>query len=509
MKPSHNIATIVGLLIFTTLLVTSTGCRMQTRKQEKEEKQRIEDEKNKQEALAKSQAQKEELEKERMRIERELARAKAKNERGNRIIDARNALSQNQPAETIKITDEILETKITQEDMDDSEYMGPPPLTDSDLAKIHEARALAYFDLKITDKAITAYKKVLDLNPGERKARKNLGRILYKEKLYREALEIFKLELKDGYRSTDILFLVGRCHYELGRKEGNKAHYEAARIAMLDAVLNDPTDVDMMRWLAYLEFQTGRFQESIRLLETIRRQHPLDTEYLDLLANSYIQVNQPKKALEYLELAASIKKPTQKACLSLGDLYAQADQPARAAEWFSKAYEGDPTQAKPSERVFVARLFLQTGNYKDALAWVKSISKDDKENYDARSIEATLYVQLNEDEKALTAFEEMREALPQDCFAWLAAADIYLERNNLDKARELYTVASALSKCSADGLAGLGEVQYKKEDFEGAIKYYQQALEKSPKNPNYLVAIRQIKAELQIAKETASSSSAE
>lgn len=496
MKQSPKLSSLV-LLILVASLAGPTGCRMQTRKAAREEQDRLQSQARAEEERLRSEQEKERLSEEQKRLEREVARFDAKRARDQKLVEARRALSGGEPEKTLALTEEMLEP-ISPETAGDPEYVGPPPLTTAELARIRETRALAAFDLGKTTRAVEEYRQVLELDPGSRKARKNLGRILYKEKRYAEALEVFRLELEDGFRPTDILFLIGRCHYEIGRREKKPGHYEAARIAMKDAVLADPTDVDMLRWLAYLEFQTGRFEESIRLLETLRQQFPLDPEYLELLANSCIQLDRTEPAIEYLELAASLRDPDRQDCLSLGDLHARAGKSARAAEWFRRAHGDDPEKAPAADCVYLARLLVSTGNYREALRWLTAVGVDDEVTHEARAIESTVYLELGEEEKALAAFQAMSRARPMDCLPRLAAGDILLDRGELDQARSSYAAAALIEECEAEGLAGLAEVQYRRKDLAGAIRYYEQALEKSPENPRFLVALRQIRTEHEV-----------
>ena len=63
--------------------------------------------------------------------------------------------------------------------------------------------------------------------------------------------------------------------------------------------------------------------------------------------------------------------------------------------------------------------------------------------------------------------------------------------------------SGGLPKTKADGLAGLAEIAYEKDDLEGAIKHYQEALQARPKDPRFVTALREISTQLEIRRQQA------
>jgi tetratricopeptide (TPR) repeat protein len=223
-----------------------------------------------------------------------------------------------------------------------------------------------------------------------------------------------------------------------------------------------------------------------------------------MLANCYLELEDYQNAVDQLEIVARIKQPpTRKLCITLGDLYAKIDLPAKAAQWFIKAYKGIEN-APANDRFYIGSLLLDAGRIEDALAWLTSLEENDKEYLPALGYTAQIYLDRNETEKALEYLSIVRRLKPSDGFSHLTAGDLYLEQQKLEKAGEAYARASGLPSTRAEGLAGQAEVFYARKDLSSAVAYYRKALKADPENKRYRVALQQIQRELEIQQNRAS-----
>ena len=153
-------------------------------------------------------------------------------------------------------------------------------------------------------------------------------------------------------------------------------------------------------------------------------------------------------------------------------------------------------------RLYLASLSYEAVNLEAALNWSDSIKKQDAEEYfKGLSLQAQIFQELGKDGEALVAFEKMREVRPLDCRAHLAAADLYLEREELASARAAHERSTTLKKCKADGLAGLAEVCYARGDLAKAVKHYQAALKARPEEVFFQKALQQVQSELDFRNE--------
>jgi tetratricopeptide (TPR) repeat protein len=495
--------------------VTAAGCHtMTTAKQaqlEEEAKRKKEDEEKK----AKAEAEQKRLEAEREEMKKKLLEMRLAEKRESLYADAQNALAGGEAARALEILGKIFKpdplpklNPDTQEPEVDKESGKPllveapdVPIEPKVEARIRYTEGLALFELDRKTEAIAAFERAVGLDPEWREARRNLGKILFMERKYAEALKAWEKELSAGYRDGDLLFLIGQAQWEVGSAQKNPIYVEAARLAMQAVLVEKPNDVEVQRWLSILEFETGRYAEAIRLFEAVRRVRPLDPEYLELLANSYVKVGDNQNAIDCLELAARIKPPSAAAARMLGDLHAAVGLDGRAAEWLVRAAGGSPKQAPADERYNIGLLFANAGRNEEAIEWLGSIRPDEKHRAAAQSQLAHLLKDLGRSEEAVEAFESAHEAEPGDGRALIAAGDIYLAEKKLDKARDCFARAAALKDTKADGFAGLADVAYEKGDLEEAVLSYKKAIEASPGDPRFEGILRQVEEELRLKRE--------
>jgi tetratricopeptide (TPR) repeat protein len=435
------------------------------------------------------------------KVERELARQAQRREAAVLLAggDAQGAYDL-----VRKIFEPEPEVRTSDLGVEEKVAVPPPELEPQEEAHLHMIAGTALHELGRTDEAIVTLRRALELDGSLRDARRNLGQILFLQRDYAGALEVWTQELADGYRDAKLLFLVAQARYEVYHKTKNAALLESARAALEQVVVETPEDPEVTRWLAVVQYECGRYEEAIRLFEVIRRSNPLDSQYLELLANCHIKLRDYGEATRFLELAASLKPPTREAMKTLGDLYMSQDLPDVAAEWYVKAYADDPASAPPSERLHIGMLFAEAGKVGEAVRWLDSVPEGDGDYARARSHLAHLYQDLGRTEEALASFEKAGASQPDNGLAHLSAADIYLERRDLEAAHRAYTKASALPDTAGEGLAGLAEVEYAKGNLPAAIKYYRDASESSPGNVRFVVALKEIEEELNLrAQETA------
>ena len=100
---------------------------------------------------------------------------------------------------------------------------------------------------------------------------------------------------------------------------------------------------------------------------------------------------------------------------------------------------------------------------------------------------ALIYVQLGENEKAISAIKKAREVSPDDFNLLLSEADLYIKLGDKDKFKELMEEAITKDPDNAVLYYNLGVIYGEQEEFEEAINYYKKSLKLDPNySPAYL-----------------------
>ncbi|MCI0650473.1 MAG: tetratricopeptide repeat protein [Planctomycetes bacterium] len=472
-------------------------------------------EKQKEEAAAtsaRSAAEVAELDRQGAELQRMAQAAAARLERENRLREAQALLAKSEPKAALEIIDGILEAAAPLAAPPGTEARAavpgeqvappapppppsPPPLEPAERARVLVLRARALYDLGDNPGALVAFKEAVENDSTLRVARINLGKLYFLEQRYEEALAAWNLELADGYRSSDLLFLVAQALYETGQELGDVRRLEAARVALTEALVANPTDMELVRWNAVLALETGHIDDAIRLFEQILHATPLDAGYLELLAECYRRKGEWERMADQLEIAARIQTPGQAQCRTLGDLYAEIDFHDRAADWYVRAFGAERETASAKDRFLVGATLAGARRGEEAIAWLSTLDETDAEFAEAMREMGVLHSKAGDGERALRCFERAASARPDDGELYLMLGDLYLERRELERAQDAFARAAGLADTDADGLAGLGEVSYARADLPKAIDFYKQACELRAGEPRFAAAVSQLEAE--------------
>jgi tetratricopeptide (TPR) repeat protein len=100
---------------------------------------------------------------------------------------------------------------------------------------------------------------------------------------------------------------------------------------------------------------------------------------------------------------------------------------------------------------------------------------------------ALIYLQLEQDDKALAAFKEARAQYPNDVNLILNEANIHLKLDNKDKFKELMNEAVTIAPDNPDLHYNIGVISMEQGDYEACRKAYNKALEIDPKYENAIL----------------------
>jgi tetratricopeptide (TPR) repeat protein len=372
----------------------------------------------------------------------------------------------------------------------------PVQLQPRDESRVIAIRGAAYLKSGKKDEGMRDLENALVLDPSNRLARRTLGRALIDSGRHGEGIQRLSGELRDGHRDSELLRWLSEAYRELARATRNPRHLEPARIALEDALLERPDDVEMRRSLAILELESGRYGEAVRHLEAMRAENPTDPDHLELLGSAYLSVPDRAKAMDCLEMAARVRPPSKDGCLVLASLFEEADLPGRAAEWRSRAHNASPAEASAEERFEVGGLFARAGRADEAVLWLSAIAEGEPRHVEAQALLAPILRSAGRDDEALAAFDKVRRSRPQDGEAHLAAGRIFHARKELDQALEAFSKASALPDTQLAGLIGLAEASHEKGNLAAALRHYRRALELDSGNARCIRAVKRIEDEM-------------
>ena len=165
-------------------------------------------------------------------------------------------------------------------------------------------------------------------------------------------------------------------------------------------------------------------------------------------------------------------------CYQAGVAFAKPGLYRQAIQQFNRvqALAPDLTDA----RFWLARLFIHTENYSNALATVNQILQTNPKDDNALFLKAVSLLQSKSYDEAIEPFTHLLNLNSNNYAAQLNRAIAYYQLGKLDSARQDYEkVAKAIPR-SYQASFGLAEIAYQQKDTPAAIRNYQQYLTNAP-----------------------------
>lgn len=265
------------------------------------------------------------------------------------------------------------------------------------------------------------------------------GVLLFNNKNYQSALEVFTQVTQTAPHFGLSYFNLGCCYDELGIKDHAKVNYYHA----LEKGFNrNKTRLK----IAKIEIEEGKYQEAKIQLEQCVKSDPNNQHILRDLAICYQacrEFNKGKECLEKLEkLKAEQSKPLDKQELYLlGDCYLQLGNLSLAFSYFGKALEAG---------YYNDQILTKIGIYKIKSGFIKEAQ--------------------NQFEKALTLKDDNKEAL-------LSLGECYLAKQKWEQAKNLFEKVVQLDSTSYLAKAHLGYCLFRQGKIEECQTQISQAID--------------------------------
>jgi tetratricopeptide (TPR) repeat protein len=137
--------------------------------------------------------------------------------------------------------------------------------------------------------------------------------------------------------------------------------------------------------------------------------------------------------------------------------------------------------------------YLETGKYKQAVRFFKTILKDYPTNKTARLCYGRAIGLSGNSDKAVSIFKDLLDEYPSDYEIKLNYAESLLWNNKYSSAKEYYQNLVAENDSSFPALLGYANTFSNLKEYDKALEYVNKALVVSPGNPNALLSKKYIR----------------
>src|SRR5438045_3389621 len=268
------------------------------------------------------------------------------------------------------------------------------------------------------DKALEAYRKVLNVDPGHSKLASRVAALLIRQDDFPQAIDILKDAIKANPNDAEPYSQLAVIYAKYLKKTDEALDYANQAIAL------NPRDIEAYQRLCEIELAAGEENKALGALDRATKVHSDDAAFWTRLGKLYAAIlfksdSQPKpdelrrvndvfkKAAEHADDDPSVLK-------DVADYYAASQQLKEAIPLYLRVLELQPDDANAREKL--ATGFVLTNQRDKAVEMLEQIIKEHPEKYQPYDLLAQV---LDEEARSLQRANRIEEAKAK--FAKVAA----------------------------------------------------------------------------------------
>jgi tetratricopeptide (TPR) repeat protein len=316
-------------------------------------------------------------------------------------------------------------TPIKTEPQDDSFSLKPAP----DLvlrpegerkagALAHFVEGMAFEEAGEMDKALEAYRKVLNVDPGQSGLASRVAVLLIQQEDFPQAIDVLKDAIKANPNDAEPYRQLAFIYAKYLKKTDQAVDYANRAIAL------NPQDIEAYQRLCEIELEAGQEQKALDALDRATKVRSEDASFWTRLGKLYAAVlfkpDSPPKPDELKQVNEIFKKAVEKAkddpaiLKDVADYYAYSQQLKEAIPLYLRVLELQPDDANAREKL--ATGFILTDQRGKAVELLEQIIKEHPEKYQPYDLLAQV---LDDEARSLQRENRLDEAKAK--FAKVAA----------------------------------------------------------------------------------------
>jgi tetratricopeptide (TPR) repeat protein len=285
-------------------------------------------------------------------------------------------------------------------------------------ALAHFVEGMAFEETGDLDKALEAYRKVLNVDPGQSELASRVAALLIQQEDYPQAIDVLKDAIKANPNEAEPYSQLAFIYAKYLKKTDQAVDYANRAIAL------NPADIEGYQRLCEIELAAGQEQKALDALKRATKVHSDDASFWTQLGKLYAAVlftpdTQPKpdeleRVNEIFKKAAENAKDDPAILKDVADYYASSQQLNKAIPLYLRVLELQPDDANAREKL--ATGFILTDQRGKAVELLEQIIKEHPEKYQPYDLLAQVL-----DDQARSLQRENRVAEAKAIFAKVAA----------------------------------------------------------------------------------------
>ena len=350
---------------------------------------------------------------------------------------------------------------------------------------------ILYFLKNQPAEALAAYRKVVEIRPDILLGHNGILTILLAQNNLTEAAKQLEDLKKVASNHPQTKYLQAQLAYQ-------QRDFTAARDLAQQLLRMVPDNPRGLQLAGAVELQLNSLLQAETMLSKAVQLAPDLVLARRLLILTYLRSGQPAKALAVLAPSLNKDNVDPENFSVAGEVYLQNGDIKKAEEYFSKASQLDPKDAR--KRTSLALTHMMAGREDSAFGELQDISATDS-GVTADLALISAHLRRKEYDKALSAIDVLEKKQPGKPLASNLRGTTQLAKQDLQGARKSFERALTMDPAyfpAVASLAGLDMIDKKPED---AKKRFESVLVKDPNNGQALLALAELAARSGAGKE--------
>ena len=343
------------------------------------------------------------------------------------------------------------------------------------------------------DRALEAYRKVLNVDPGQSQLASRVAALLIEQDDFPQAIDVLKDAIKANPKDADPYQQLAYIYAKYLKKTDQAIDY-ANR-----AIILNPGDIEGYQRLVEIEVAAGQEKKALEVLDRATKVRSNDANFWMRLGKLYVAVlfksdSQPKpdelkRTNEIFKKAAEHADDNPAILKDVADYYAASQQLKEAIPLYLHVLELQPDDANAREKL--ATGFILTNQRGKALEMLEQIIKEHPEKYqpydllaqvlddEARSLQRAKKVDESKAAfaKAAASYEQSLLINPNHVGTYLHLAELFLgPLNDADRAVRLLTEARRRFQGAPEIVYYLALAQSEAKQTQQAVATFEEAL---------------------------------
>lgn len=335
----------------------------------------------------------------------------------------------------------------------------------------------------LTDEALAAYRKAIEVNPNYLQAHGALLTEIFRQgdldNAGKQLAELKKVAPNNPQtRYFDTLLAFQKKDMKLARESSQ----QLIRVA--------PDNAQALVLAGAIELQSNSLVQAETMLAKALQGAPNFALARQLLTSTYLRSGQPEKALTTLQPMLKGDDQNSRTSALAGEVYLQTGDVKKAEEYFAKAAKQDPKNTRA--RTALALTHLASGQEAGYAELQAVAASDSGTTADLALI--SVHLRRGELDKALGAIAALEKKQPDRPLASNLRGRTLLAKKDVAGARKAFERSLSLDPTYFPSVASLAALDIGDKKMDDARKRFDAVLAKNPQHPQALLALAELRA---------------